>query len=245
MTLRLRLSLLIALVSFLAMLFFGALAYILFARDQYRQLVKFLERDIERAQSLFVNPTVGAKFSIDQGLFIQQFVDKQDKVIIPPNPGLDLPLVLETKVLTLQEKSFLVSSRPWKLSSGLELGTLRVALDISDALAFRKSLLRSLIFSGVVMTLLAWGIGVWLLQRSLKPLLNLVNETKYIDPAHPRTVNYQGPSDEVSELAKAINHSLEGIRRYQKAERESLADIAHELSACTPHGRFRPPRILI
>lgn len=231
MTLRLRLSLLVVLVSFLAMLFFGLLAYLLFSREQMQQLVQLLERDLERAQSLFANPSVGASLSRDQSVFIQQFVDGQDKVIIPPKPAFDLPLSLVPKVLYLQDKAYLLSSRPWKLSSGLELGTLRVALDISDALAFRQSLLRSFILSGVVIILLAWSTGLWLLQRSLKPLFTLAEETRIMDPAHPRLAVYKGPSDEVAQVARALNSLLEAIRKRQQAERESLAEIAHELSA--------------
>lgn len=231
MSLRLRLSLLVALVSLLAMLLFGTLAYLLFVREQQQQLEQFLNRDIERAQAVFVNPAVGQSLSLSQGAFIQQFVDKQHQVIIPPGSTVVLPFHTEPRVVSLQDKRYLVSSRPWKLSSGLELGTLRVALDISDPLRFRKSLLRSLVISGGVMTLLALAIGLWLLQRSLKPLLRLAEETQHIDPSHPTMTHYLGPNDEVFQVAQALNRALESIRHRQQSERESLAEIAHELSA--------------
>jgi two-component system, OmpR family, sensor kinase len=231
MTLRLRLSLLIALLSFLAMLLFGTFAYLLFVRQQYRQLESLLLRDLERAQNSFVSPSVGAKLSLQEGSFRQQFVDKNNKVVIPPNPEFVLPLEANPLVTTFDKTSFLVGSTPWKLSTGTELGTIRVALDISDALSVRRTLLRSLLLSGFVITASALAVGLWLLRRSLRPLSNLASEARKVNPANPELANYRGPNDEVADVAHALNTALEGIRKRQEDERASLAEIAHELAA--------------
>lgn len=231
MTLRLRLSLLIALLSFLAMLLFGTFAYLLFVRQQYRQLESLLLRDLERAQNSFTSPNVGARLSLEEGSFRQQFVDKTNKVVIPPNPEFALPLETKPLVVTFNETSFLVGSTAWKLSTGTELGTIRVALDISDALSVRRTLLRSLLLSGFVITVSALAVGLWLLRRSLKPLTNLASEARKVNPAKPELANYEGPNDEVADVAHALNTALEGIRKRQENERASLAEIAHELAA--------------
>jgi two-component system, OmpR family, sensor kinase len=231
MTLRLRLSLLITLLSFLAMLLFGTLAYVLFVQQQYRQLESLLLRDLERAQNSFTSPNVGARLSLEEGSFRQQFVDKTNKVVIPPNPEFTLPLEIKPLVVTFDKTSFLVGSTAWKLSTGTELGTIRVALDISDALAVRRTLLRSLLLSGFVITASALAVGLWLLRRSLKPLTNLASEARKVNPANPELANYQGPNDEVADVAHALNTALEGIRKRQEDERASLAEIAHELAA--------------
>jgi two-component system, OmpR family, sensor kinase len=231
MTLRLRLSLLITLLSFLAMLLFGTLAYVLFVRQQYRQLESLLLRDLERAQNSFTSPNVGARLSLEEGSFRQQFVDKTNKVVIPPNPEFVLPLEIKPVVVTFDKTSFLVGSTPWKLSTGTELGTIRVALDISNALGVRRTLLRSLLLSGFVITASALAVGLWLLRRSLRPLSNLASEARKINPANPKLANYRGPNDEVADVAHALNTALEGIRKRQEDERASLAEIAHELAA--------------
>jgi two-component system, OmpR family, sensor kinase len=231
MTLRLRLSLLIALLSFLAMLLFGTFAYLLFVRQQYRQLESLLLRDLERAQTSFVNPNVGARLSLEEGSFRQQFVDKTNKVVIPPNPEFALPLETKPLVMRLEGTPFLVGSTTWKLSTGTELGTIRVALDISDALGVRRNLLRSLLLSGLVITASALAVGLWLLRRSLKPLTNLASEARKVNPAKPELANYQGPDDEVADVANALNTALDLIRKRQEDERASLAEIAHELAA--------------
>jgi two-component system, OmpR family, sensor kinase len=231
MTLRLRLSLLIALLSFLAMLLFGTFAYLLFVRQQYRQLESLLLRDLERAQNSFTSPNVGARLSLEEGSFRQQFVDKTNKVVIPPNPDLELPLETTPTVMRLLNTSFLVGSTAWRLSTGVELGTIRVALDISDALSVRRTLLRSLLLSGLVITASALAVGLWLLRRSLKPLTNLASEARKVNPARPEFANYTGPNDEVADVAHALNIALQGIRKRQEDERASLAEIAHELAA--------------
>jgi two-component system, OmpR family, sensor kinase len=232
MTLRLRLSLLVTLLSLFAMLLFGTLAYLLFVRQQARQLESLLLRDLERAQNSFISPSVGSRLSLsDKGSFRQQFVDKTGKVNIPPNTETVLPLHTKPSVILLDDTSFLVGSTPWKLSSGMELGTIRVALDIRDALGVRRTLLRSLLLSGLVITASALGVGLWLLRRSLKPLSNLANEAKKVNPAKPEMAKYEGPNDEVADVAKALNTALQGIRKRQDDERASLAEIAHELAA--------------
>jgi two-component system, OmpR family, sensor kinase len=231
MTLRLRLSLLIALLSFLAMLLFGTFAYLLFVRQQYRQLESLLLRDLERAQNSFVNPNVGARLSLEEGSFRQQFVDKTNKVVIPPTPEFKLPLETNPTVMRLEQTPFLIGSIPWKLSTGTELGTIRVALDVSEALSARRNLLRSLLLSGFVITASALAVGLWLLRRSLKPLTNLASEARKVNPAKPELASYKGPNDEVADVAHALNTALEGIRKRQEDERASLAEIAHELAA--------------
>jgi signal transduction histidine kinase len=232
MSLRLRLSLLVALLSLFAMLLFGTLAYLLFVRQQSRQLESLLLRDLERAQNSFISPAVGSRLSLSEaGNFRQQFVDKAEKVNIPPDATSVLPLHLEPKVIDIENKTFLMGSTPWKLSSGLELGTIRVALDISDALSVRRNLLQSLLLSGLVIAASALGVGLWLLRRSLKPLSNLALEAKKVNPAKPEMASYVGPDDEVANVAKALNTALEGIRKRQQDERASLAEIAHELAA--------------
>jgi signal transduction histidine kinase len=232
MTLRLRLSLLLALLSLLAMMLFGTLAYVLFVRQQYQQLEFLLLRDLERAQTSFVSPAVGSRFSLsEEGSFRQQFVDKTGTVVIPPNPDVTLPLHTTPATMLLEGKAFLVSSTPWKLSTGLELGTIRAALDISDALAVRRTLLQSLLLSGFVITVATLAVGLWLLRRLLKPLVNLASEAKRVNPAKPEMAQYQGPNDEVADVARALNKALEGIRKRQDEERASLAEIAHELAA--------------
>ena len=91
---------------------------------------------------------------------------------------------------------------PWYSPNGDVRGSIRLALDISDALAARGVLLRSMLVSGGVIALLALVTGLWLVRRALRPLTqNSPNKPEQLIPAHPALTSYQGPADEVADLA--------------------------------------------
>jgi signal transduction histidine kinase len=69
------------------------------------------------------------------------------------------------------------------------------------------------------------------LRRALGPLQGLARQARDVDPADPRLVEYGGPADEVGVLADGLARALDGIRAHRDAERERLADVAHELAA--------------
>ena len=232
MSLRLRLALLVTLITLLTVACFATLAYVLFRQDQLQQLEGVLSRDLERAQALFTNPSVGRSLSsLTDRRFVQQFVTNADQVAIPSGGLAPLPLVEGADVLEIEGLPMLVSSTTWQTGSGIPLGTIRAGLDMSSAYAARRNLLRSIIISGGVITALALIAGLGLLQRALKPLISLAEQARGIDPALPELAQYEGPDDELGDLASALNASLDGIRQRQEAERASLAEIAHELAA--------------
>ena len=223
MTLRLRLSLMLTLVTLGGLLFFGSLAYVLFVQQQMRQLEGLLARDLTRVQSLLQRPEVGERLvDTEQGDFVLQFVSREGQVVLPLTADSTLPLHTEPTVDRFGERSLLVSSLPWVSVTGVERGTIRLALDLRDALAARRNLLRSLLLSGALIALLAVAVGVWLLRRSLAPLVSLAVRARTVDPAHPRSVPHKGPPDEVADMAYALNIALEGIRQRQEG-RKGLA----------------------
>ena len=232
MSLRFRLSLLIALLTLGAMTLFALLEYRLFTRSQLEQLELVLERDLERAQSLFSNPLLGASLSglKEQG-FIQQFVNLEGQVIIPPGSTEVLPEADKMRIVEIQGTEMLLAQTVWLSQTGANLGSIRVALDITTTLAARRLLRTSLAVSSLVIASLAVLSGLWLLNRALKPLRELAKEARQIDPARPRMALYEGPKDEVADLAQALNAALSSIRERQEAERANLAEIAHELAA--------------
>ncbi len=214
------------------MILFAVLEYSLFTRSQIEQLELVIERDLERAQSLLTNPLLGANLSeLNAQGFIQQFVNNEGVVVIPPAQVTVLPLVTKASLLTIEGQTMLVSQVPWRSTTGATLGSIRAALDVSSAMEVRRNLRRSLLISSVSIAILAVISGLLILNRALKPLRNLAKEAKQIDPAQPRMAIYDGPQDEVADLANALNSALTGIRERQEAERASLAEIAHELAA--------------
>jgi two-component system OmpR family sensor kinase len=232
MTLRLRLGLLLTCTVLVGFLVFGGTLYWLFVRQQQQQLHTFIERDLSRLQSVFENPTIGAALlDTQQGEFEQQLVAATGEIILPFNAQAPLPLHAQPVIDRSGPVPRLLASRPWLSATGQELGTIRVALDISDALAARDTLLSSLLLSGSAIFLVTLLTGLVILQNALVPLLELATKARRIDPAKPQAVDYTGPNDEVADVAHALNAALRGIRERQEAERASLAEVAHELAA--------------
>lgn len=232
MSLRLRLSLLVALITLLVMAVFAASAYWLFVRGQTQQLELLLLRDLNRAQTLFTNPAVGVSLTtLSQGDFQQQFVLASGVVTIPPNTAEALPLFNTPTRTTVAGVPVLVASLPWQTSSGATLGTIRTALTITDALTARRTLARSMLLSSLVISVTALLAGLLVLRRALAPLVKLAATAKAIDASTPQLARYEGPPDEVADVANALNAALTRVRERQAAERNSLAEIAHELAA--------------
>lgn len=222
----------LALVTLGGLVFFGSLAYLLFVQQQMRQLEGLLERDLMRIQSLIQRPEIGERFVDTGGTdFVLQFVSNEGQVVLPLNAEGTLPLRSQPTVDRFGDVPLLLSSLPWVSASGAERGTIRLALDLRDAFAARRNLLRSLLVSGGLIALLAVAVGLLLLRRSLAPLVSLAFRARKVDPANPRSVPHVGPPDEVADMAHALNIALDGIRSRQEAERASLAEIAHELAA--------------
>lgn len=231
MTLRQRLSGLIAAVVLSGLLLFGALAYLVFSQQQQRQLTALVTRDLERLQRVMREPVIGSSLLNDQdGLFSQQLVASNGEVVIPAG-ATALPLVTQPGVYLLDDRPVFVASKPWLNVAGNQIGTIRLALDIRGAMTARRTLLFSLVFSGGIIAALALAIGVVASQRALRPLTLLAQEARGIDPAEPHLTHYQGPDDEVAAVAHALNSALQSIRARQQAERGALAEVAHELAA--------------
>lgn len=233
MRLRLRLSLFIALITVVGLGCFAAFAYALFVRQQDAQFSEILARDLTRAQELFRSPlaNMGLPLVENEESYILQFVSPDNQVVLPLDSGEALPHHAEPSQIQVGRTTFLVQALPWYSPNGDVRGSIRLAIDFSDALAARGVLLRSMLVSGGVIALLALVTGLWLVQRALRPLTQLAKQARAVDPAHPELTSYQGPADEVADLAHALNATLVGIRERQEAERASLAEIAHELAA--------------
>lgn len=233
MRLRLRLSLFIALVTVVGLACFAAFAYALFVRQQDAQFTELLARDLTRAQELFRSPlaNMGLPLVENEESYILQFVSPDDQVVLPLDSGEALPQHTEPSQIQVGRSIFLVQALPWYSPNGDVRGSIRLAIDISDALAARHTLLQSMFISGSMIALLTLVTGLWLVRRALRPLAKLAQQARAVDPAHPELTSYQGPADEVADLALALNATLAGIRERQEAERASLAEIAHELAA--------------
>lgn len=94
---------------------------------------------------------------------------------------------------------------------------------------FRDSVLLGILLSGLLAFLLAMSLGLFLARRLTAPLRELVSAARKIAARqweHRVTITSQ---DEIGELAAAFNSMAESLERYEKARKNMMADMAHEL----------------
>jgi two-component system, OmpR family, sensor kinase len=230
--LRHRLAVLIALSLVVALAASVLLTDLVFGQIQHRQSADLIERELDRVQAVVSSGTLGQDFlAVGAGTFSLQFVTGGGRVALPLEGVEPLPLHTTPTVVRLDGEPWLVASTPWVLPSGFEIGTIRLALDLAGVEASRNTLRISLVTSGImILSLALLGALVWL-RWSLGPLVALADEAERVDPADPRLARYQGPDDEVARVAAALNRALAGIRARRQAERDALAEVAHELAA--------------
>ncbi len=228
MTLRARLGIGAALFALLVACGFGALAYLTFARQMDRQLETVLRSDLQRVTTLLASPTLGASFGDPSARgVILQFVGPDDRVVMWW--GDDAPLPRPDGVATHErhERTYLVTAAAWLATDG----SIRLAHDVTEALASRHALARALLTSGAVVVLAAVLGALVGVRRLLAPLVRLARQTRTIHPATTDSIAYHGPADEVGDLADGLNLTLAAIRERRDQERAFLLEVAHELAA--------------
>ncbi len=205
-----------------------------FGRLQRAQLEAVLARDLDRVQAVVRSGTPGQAF-IGDGTGVGgarlQFVSSANRVLLPNAGEAPLAWFAAPTIVRVGTGRSLVASVPWVLPSGSEVGTIRLAIDLAEADAARATLRASLVLAGALLAATAGIVALWLLRRALRPLSDLASQASAIDPAAPALARYEGPDDEVAEVARALNAALESIRARQDAERHALAEVAHELAA--------------
>lgn len=233
--LRLRLALLVAGSLLVALAGFGFVVDALFLRQQRSQLEGLLTRELERVATLVERSQLGVAFLEEDAGLTLQFVDDAGIVRLPVGAGPALPRRDRPTSLHLDDgRPSMVVAAPWTLPSGLEVGTIRLGLDLRSFVQARAALWRSLLLGGAALAVVAASGALFLLGRALSPLQRLVLQAESVDPARPELAGPfggDGRDDEVGRLAAALDRAMEAIRDRQQAERDALAEVAHELAA--------------
>ena len=228
MTLRTRLGIAAALLAVGIAGGFGTLVYLTNARQTDRQLETLLRADVERVAALLASPSLGATFgdTAARGVILQ-FVTADGGVVLWWGDAAPLPLVDGVAALHRDGRSYLVTTAPWAATGG----SIRLAHDVTDALSSRAALAGALLTSGALVVLVATltaSVGV---RRMLAPLAQLARQTRALSATEVGRVRYEGPADEVGDLADGLNLALEAIQERRERERTFLLEVAHELAA--------------
>jgi len=232
--LRDRLTLIVLAILVATVVAMGAITDAAFSAFQRQELAQLAERDLARVDAMVRSGTPGGTFLDDETMRIE-FVSMAGRQMLP-DPGADpLPPVAEETVmhdpLPDLAGAWMVASRTWRTPSGVEAGTIRIAVPMADAIAVRGTLRRALATTAALALAVAAAAAVVTMRRALRPLQRLAQEARAVDPANPGALAYRGPHDEVGLVADALARTLDGIRAHREVERERLADVAHELAA--------------
>lgn len=229
--LRFRLGFLVATALVVALAASGWATLALFGRLQRQDAEALLQRELVRVERLLLEGTVGETF-VEPGVgpLRLQFVASDGTVVIPEGERA-LPVASEPTWTDHEGLEVLVIAMPWRLGSGTEIGTVRLAYDATVARATRSTLRRSLALAGGAIVLVAGLVSVTWLGRELRPLAQLAERADALDPASPNFDPMPSRDDEVGRLAAALQRAVDAIRERQRQERDALAGVAHELAA--------------
>jgi signal transduction histidine kinase len=226
--LRLRLSLAAAGLALLVVAGFAAAAYLLFVAAQDAELRRLLDQDLVRVAALWERPVLGASFvEPDASGYVLQFVDPDGRIVLGWGADTPLPVADGAELHEVDGRRHLVASAPWRAGGG----TIRLAHDVEAALAARGELARSLALAGTLTFLVAALAAVVATRRALRPLARVAEQARRVDATDPDAIAYDGPSDEIGDLATALNETLAAIRARHEQERSFLLEVAHELAA--------------
>jgi len=230
--LRARLAALVVTAVVVALVASGVAVDRVFDRLSMASLETAVARELDRTRSVLVSGALGQELLTDpvSGLRMQ-LVSAAGRVVLPVPGAAPIPLADAPRVVAAGGVRELVAATDWVLPSGTVAGTVRVALGLADHDRAHATLRATLLAAGALVALVAGAVAVGLVRRTLRPLTGLAADAAAIDPGAPRLAAYRGPDDEVAEVARALNAALTAIRERQQAERDALAEVAHELAA--------------
>jgi len=137
----------------------------------------------------------------------------------------------------VNDERLLIYTRPL-IADGKTLYILQIARPLTELQRSMKFLGTTLLIASLVTLLAAFGIGWALSGITLRPIQRLTQSAQTIGQERDftRRVTYNGPQDEVGQLATTLNTMLERLQdAYQKVEhalemqRNFVADVSHEL----------------
>lgn len=137
----------------------------------------------------------------------------------------------------VSDEEMLIYSRPVIVNDKVTY-IVQVARPLTERNRTLQSLVTTLLIAGSLITLIAFGIG-WLFSGiTLAPIHRITKTAKAIGDERDfaRRVDYNGPQDEVGQLASTFNAMLTRLQdAFQKVEhslemqRNFVADVSHEL----------------
>jgi two-component system OmpR family sensor kinase len=138
---------------------------------------------------------------------------------------------------TVSDEKMLIYSRPVIVEDKV-VYIVQVARPLTERDRTLQSLGTTLLIAGSLMIVIAFGIGWFFAELTLRPIHRITQTAQTIGDERDftRRVTYTGPPDEVGQLANTFNSMLSRLQdAFQKVEhslemqRNFVADVSHEL----------------
>jgi two-component system, OmpR family, sensor kinase len=205
---------------------------------QPRSPIPFDEFSSEQAFQTFPERDLGRVLDVKGNLISSPFGRQEDALPLSAEGLQTLQNQKEWwQTATVSGEQMLIYSRP-VIVNGRVIYIVQMARAITERNRTLQSLATTLVLAGSLMVLFAFGIGWFLAGITLRPIQRITQTAKAIgeerDFSH--RVDYQGPQDEVGQLASTFNSMLARLQdAFQKVEhalqmqRDFVADVSHEL----------------
>jgi two-component system, OmpR family, sensor kinase len=229
-------SLAIALLSVVA----SAAAFVVVRSTLQADLQETLHGDAVRVARLYEVGTAGSvrdALAGPTGGVIVQLYDPLGGLVVASDARFEMPAAALPPSVVLQAREH--GHGAWRGAlAGVEVqvalvpfafGVVAVAGDtgfIGRALA---SLSRTLTATAIVMVLLSGVVGFTVASAIVRPITDLARRASALGPERLGTIRYDGPDDEVGQLARVLNDLLTRLRLALDGQRAFLAETSHEL----------------
>ena len=123
-----------------------------------------------------------------------------------------------------------VFTRPLALN-GQVWGYIQVATSLNTVDAAIDRLLRIMVIGGAGILFAALALGDYLTRRALRPIDTIAQTARQITAADDlsRRIPYDGPPDELGQLTRTFNKTMERLERLFNVQRRFVADVSHEM----------------
>lgn len=166
-------------------------------------------------------------------------LDRKQEVVVRSGNMPDYSGVLDPDGLGWEEVSHLVPqagtqlrvyTKPLFSADGRLIGHIQVGRLLDNLEIFNDVLARLLLF-GLVSVLVSWLAAVLLTPGLFRPLDDIATVARQITRADDlsRRVPHANRVDEIGELARSFNQTLERLERLFRSQQRFLADVSHEL----------------
>lgn len=173
--------------------------------------------------------------SFDEGQGIEPLLERASTDIMDMEQALDPAFVHSRETVlnstTVNETPERVITRPFNDQNGRPVGVIQVAKPLTTISDANDQLLVITFISAVICIVVSIGLGFWLSQHLLKPIGAITATAASIAQAEDLStrIQWQGPRDELGELAEVFNHTIERLQEVFKQQQRFIGDVSHEL----------------